>query len=87
MQQSLERLPTLEIRAISPTVMQLTASKSNLLVEIQRQNISMSIYDDQISFKYAYTEHSSRHRRSTDEFFDNKNNIKTITVCKNLEDK
>lgn len=80
MQQSLERLPTLEIRAISPTVMQLTASKSNLLVEIQRQNISMSIYDDQISFKYAYTEHSSRHRRSTDEFFDNKNNIAMYIV-------
>jgi hypothetical protein len=44
------------------------------------QNISMSIYDDQISFKYAYTEHSSRHRRSTDEFFDNKNNIAMYIV-------
>lgn len=60
--------------------MQLTAAKSNLLIETHRQNISMSIYDDQISFKYPSTEHSSRHRRSTDEFFDNNNNIAMYIV-------
>jgi hypothetical protein len=69
--------------------MQLTASKSNLLVEIQRQNISMSIYDDQISFKYAYTEHSSRHRRSTAEKYNNVGTVlnpmtKSLTEAKSI---